>query len=139
MNGRNEYEFDVMISWTGKDRELKNAIREALEAAGLKVYDSERDCVGRFRDDYTRAIGASKVFLAIMSDNLRNDPNVGGEGTFSEVRKEYDLALDADAHGVLNIQIFNISPVFRSLSVWNIPFDDVIGRYFAAFASANGL
>lgn len=139
MNGRNEYEFDVMISWTGKDRELKNAIREALEAAGLTVYDSERDCVGRFRDDYTRAIGASKVFLALMSDNLRNDPNVGGEGTFSEVRKEYDLALDADAHGVLNIQIFNISPVFRSLSVWNIPFDDVIGRYFAAFASANGL
>ena len=50
MNGRNEYEFDVMISWTGKDRELKNAIREALEAAGLTVYDSERDCVGRFRD-----------------------------------------------------------------------------------------
>lgn len=139
MNERNEYEFDVMMSWTGKDRELKNSIREALEVAGLKVYDSERDCVGRFRDDYTRAIGASKVFLAIMSDNLRNDPNVGGEGTFSEVRKEYDLALDADAHGVLNIQIFNISPVFRSLSVWNIPFDDVIGRYFAAFASANGL
>ena len=139
MNGRNEYEFDVIMSWTGKDRKLKNVVREAFEAEELKVYDSDRDCVGRFRDDYTRAIGASKVFLAIMSDNLRNDPNVGGEGTFSEVRKEYDLALDADAHGVLNIQIFNISPVFRSLSVWNIPFDDVIGRYFAAFASANGL
>lgn len=139
MNGQNEYEFDVIMSWTGKDRELKNAIREAMEAERLKVYDSDRDCAGRFRDDYTRAIGASKVFLAIMSDNLRNDPNAGGEGTFSEVRKEYDLALDADAHGVLNIQIFNVSPVFRTQSVWNIPFDDVIGRYFAAFASANGL
>lgn len=138
MNGQNGYEYDVMISWTGKDRALKNAVRDALKGAGLAVYDSETDCAGRFRDDYVRAIGASKVFLALMSDNLRSDPNVGGEGTFTEVRKEYEFALDADARGRLNIQIFNVSPDFRTKSVWDLPFDDVIGRYFAIFAASSG-
>ena len=109
-----EYTYDVYMSFTGADRDLKNDIARRLEDSGFKkVYDSDAYCKGQFRQDYMEALSKSKVFLMILSDNLRNDPAVTHTGTLSEVRKEIALACELEARNELNILILCTSEFFR--------------------------
>ena len=110
-----EYLYDVYMSFTGADRELKNNIAKRLvdETGFKKVYDSDAYCKGQFRQDYMEALSKSKVFLMILSDNLRNDPAVTQTGTLSEVRKEIALACELEARNELNILILCTSEFFR--------------------------
>ena len=110
----NEYKHDVYLSFTGADRDLKNDICNRLTEAGFKdVYDSDAYCKGQFRQDYMEALMSSKVFLMILSDNLRNDPAITSHGTLSEVRKELVLACELEAYNKLNIVILCMSEFFR--------------------------
>ncbi len=115
-----EYQYDVYLSFTGGDRALKNEIRERFEAEGLSCYDSDAYCKGQFRENYVEALDSSRVYLMILTDNLRNDPAVSGRGTLSEVRKELTTALDLEAHNQLNIVILCMSEFFR----YSEPFHD---------------
>ena len=77
----NDYKHDIHLSFTGADRELKNDLYNRLKNAGFEnVYDSDTYCKGQFRQDYMEALSSSKVFLMILSDNLRNDPCPCGSG-----------------------------------------------------------
>ncbi len=110
----NEYKHDIYLSFTGADRELKNDICNRLTEAGFKdVYDSDAYCKGQFRQDYMEALSSSKVFLMILSDNLRNDPSITSQGTLTEVRKELALACELEARNELNIIILCMSEFFR--------------------------
>ena len=100
-----EYEYDVFLSFTGIDRELKTYVREAFEANGLKCYDSDESCNGDFRDNFCQALDRSKVYLMILSDNLLNDPAESGHGWLSEVRRECSYACELEAANQLNIEI----------------------------------
>lgn len=113
------YEYDVFLSFTGIDRELKNKIYEHLSPT-LKCYDSDRECMGGFREDFSKALDQSRVYLLILSDNLRNDPALSGKGTLSEVRRECSLACDLEARNELNIVILCMSEFFR----YDKPFHD---------------
>ncbi|MGN1066452.1 MAG: NB-ARC domain-containing protein, partial [Candidatus Fimimonas sp.] len=124
-----DYKYDVFLSWTGKDAQLKNAVKQCLENAGFSCYDSELNCNGTFRDNYVQALQASKVYLILMTDNLRNNPNESGKGTFTEVRKEFSLALDLEAHGDLNVELLNFSEFFCYKEVYR-DLSDQLGWFF---------
>lgn len=124
-----EYQYDVFLSFTGADRELKNRIEARLDADGMKCYDSDLYCAGQFRPDFCEALDRSRVYLMILTDNLRNDPNVTGHGSFSEVRREGNLASQLEAAGELNIVILTMSEFFRFGSTFH-DYHDVIGWHF---------
>lgn len=124
-----DYKYDVFISWTGKDKPLKDKVKSLLSDAGLICYDSEVECKGEFRSDYMHALQYSKVYLLLMTDNLRNDPNVNGYGSFTEVRKEVSLAMDLEAKGDLNVIIFNTSSFFCYKEVFR-DVNDQVGWFF---------
>ena len=107
-----EYKYDVFLSFTGADREKKDAIKGRLAELGLSYYDSDLYCKGQFRQDFIEALDQSRVYLLILSDNLRNDPNITGGGTFSEVRRECATACELEARGQLNIVTLCLSEFF---------------------------
>lgn len=124
-----EYLYDVFLSFTGADRELKDALRVCLEASGMRCYDSDLYCKGQFRADFCEALDRSRVYLMILSDNLRNDPTVTGHGTFTEVRREGGLACQLEAAGELNIVILCMSEFFRFAETFH-DYRDTVGWHF---------
>ncbi len=129
MNELKTYEYDVFLSFTGADRELKNEIRVKLEASGLACYDSDSYCKGRFRDDYSEALDKSRVYLMILTDNLRNDPILSGKGKLTEVRRESALACELESRNELNIVILCASEFFRYENGFH-DYNDVLGWHF---------
>ena len=124
-----DYLYDVFLSFTGADRDLKNAVRLHLEGQGLRCYDSDLYCKGQFRADFCEALDKSRVYLMLLTDNLRNDPTVSGHGTFTEVRREGDLACQLEAAGELNIVILCMSEFFRYDHTFH-DYHDAIGWHF---------
>ena len=124
-----DYLYDVFLSFTGADRDLKNAVRLHLEALGLTCYDSDLYCKGQFRPDFCEALDKSRVYLMLLTDNLRNDPTVSGRGTFTEVRREGGLACQLEAAGELNIVILCMSEFFRFDTTFH-DYHDAIGWHF---------
>jgi len=124
-----EYEYDVYMSFTGANRDLKNEIAAYMDSHGLKCYDSDAYCNGKFKEDYCEALDKSRVFLLVLTDNLRNDPNITQKGTFTEVRREIDLAFELEAYGQLNVTIINTSEFFRFAGGYH-DYRDKIGWFF---------
>ena len=60
---------DVFISWTGKDRELKDRIVGYLRENGITVLESDHDCVGDFRQWSREAVHKCTVFLSLYTEN----------------------------------------------------------------------
>lgn len=60
---------DVFISWTSKDRELKNKIVEYLRENKITVLESDYDCVGDFRQWSREAVSKCTVFLSLYTEN----------------------------------------------------------------------
>ncbi len=125
----NTYKYDVFLSWTGKDENLKKNVKQLLEREGFSCYDSQIDCRGAFRENYVDALMYSKVYLILMSDNLRNNPNESGTGMLTEVRKEVEIALDLDSRGVLNVELLNFSEYFCYKDVYRNTADQM-GMFF---------
>ncbi len=125
-----EYQYDVFLSFTGADREIKNQIREYLKnTLGLECYDSDSYCKGQFRPNFCEALDKSRVYLMILSDNLRNDPTIRDGGLFTEVRRESNLAAELEARGDLNIIILCISSFFKFSNGYR-NYNDAIGWHF---------
>lgn len=125
MNGH-EYAYDVYLSFTGADRDLKNDIYARLRGLGYEPYDSDTYCMGQFRQNYMEALDKSRVYLMILTDNLRNDPAVSGKGMLSEVRKELAVACELEAKNQLNIVILCMSQFFRFADGFH-DYNDTIG------------
>ena len=62
-------QHDVFISWTGKDREIKDQIVNYLEAHGVCCLESDHNCSGDFRLWSSEAVNACSVFLLIYTEN----------------------------------------------------------------------
>ncbi len=124
-----DYQYDVFLSFTGADRELKDSIKERLASMGLSYYDSDSYCKGQFRADFCEALDQSRVYLLLLTDNLRNDPLVTKHGRLTEVRREYNLACDLEAANELNIVILCMSEFFRFGETFH-DYDDHIGWFF---------
>lgn len=146
-----EYTFDVFLSWTGADRDLKNDLKaffqQKEETAAKKtitnIYDSDENCIsGEFRKDYIEALSKSKTYIMILSDHVLNDPTVSQKGVFSEVRKEGNYAMDLEAHGQLNVLILNLSSKFINPKIEDFDENDHIGKHFFSiiqgFTKING-
>ena len=137
------YKFDVFLSWTGADRELKNDLKRFLCQKSIEkdpdtpiikqgeIYDSDENCMsGEFRIDYVDALCSSKTYVMILSDAVLNDPNLTKAGVFSEVRKEGNLAADLEARGELNIVILNLTSKFCNPKYSDFSPNDLIGKHF---------
>ena len=124
-----EYQYDVFLSFTGADRELKNTVKERLGEMGLSFYDSDLYCMGQFRSDYCEALDKSRVYLLLLTDNLRNDPMFTKRGRLTEVRRECELALELEGANELNIVILCMSEFFRFSDTYHDYYDQV-GWFF---------
>jgi len=123
-----EYVYDVFLSFTGADRELKTRIRENLEEKGLKCYDSDLYCNGNFRENYCQALDQSKVYLMLLTDSLCNNPAESGRGWLTEVRRECSYACELEAANELNIVILCMSEKFEFKNTFHDYTDSV--RWF---------
>ena len=124
MENTKEYKYDVFLSWTGCDRELKNQISEFLTQKGYRVYDSDLKCRGEYRKDYAIALNESKVYLLILTDGLLE--NYG-----SEVKTELNIAKDFEAKMELNIAVLCLSNKFRYGKITPAPKDEIHWLYYS--------
>ena len=60
---------DVFVSWTSKDRELKNKILEYLKSKELKCLDADESCCGDFVKWSKAAAKDASVFVLILTEN----------------------------------------------------------------------
>lgn len=76
MNRTNIEQNDVFISWTGKDREIKNRIVDFLRQNGITCTESDHSCAGDFREWSREAVSKSTVFLLLYTENTPNSQYV---------------------------------------------------------------
>ena len=67
---------DVFISWTGKDREIKNQIVAYLKGKSLSVLESDESCSGDYRQWSREAVGACSIFVPIITEHTKNSTYV---------------------------------------------------------------
>ena len=60
---------DVFISWTGKDKAIKDAVKAHLEDKGLTCTDSQIDCAGNYFEWSKQAATASHIAVLILTAN----------------------------------------------------------------------
>ena len=104
-----DYLYDVFISWTYRDKDKKDALKQYLESKGLKVYDSEILCHSRFTSNFLKALFKSKTYVMLLSDGLDREDLV------SDVRREISCATDLEKKLRLNIEILVLSSQFINM------------------------
>ena len=92
--------MDVFISWTGEDRDIKNAIAEKLKEAGIECWDSDENCVSDFSEECITAIKACQVFIVIISEHSMRK---------GYVKNEVIAARALEDAGQLNILVYKIT------------------------------
>ena len=60
---------DVFISWTGKDKAIKDAVKAHLEDKGLTCTDSQIDCAGNYFEWSKQAATVSHIAVLILTEN----------------------------------------------------------------------
>ena len=79
---------DVFISWTGKDRALKDTIVKYLEENHISCLESDENCSGDFAQWSKEAVGACSLFLLILTENTLQSQYVPIE--VAELKKLHD-------------------------------------------------
>ena len=69
------HQKDVFISWTGKDRKVKDEIKNYLQKQGIQCIDSDEDCFGNFVEWSASAATSCSVFLLILTENTLKSPH----------------------------------------------------------------
>ena len=80
-------QHDVFISWTGKDRKIKDQIVNYLETHGIKCLESDHNCSGDFRLWSSEAVKTCSVFLLLYTENALNSAYIPVE---VEAYKNYE-------------------------------------------------
>ena len=127
MRDIDSYEYDLFLSWTGTDREIKNQVKDyfiSKYGEDFRIYDSDEECRGKFRDNYSEALVKSKVYLVILTDNLRRTTRI------TEVTRECDLACNLEAYRELNIEVLCLSQFFKTGNPAAKDINDALGWYF---------
>lgn len=92
--------MNVFISWTGVDRDVKNAIVDRLQAEHINCYDSDEFCVSDFSTDCIAAIEKSSVFIVLVSDASMET---------GYVKNEVVKARELENQGKLNILVYKLT------------------------------
>ncbi len=98
--------MNVFISFSGKDREIKNLVVERLRQgldAGDKVWESDEDCVGDFSEECIRQIDVSQVYVILLS--------AASMDTASYVFNELIRARQHEMRGETDLLIFQLDDV----------------------------
>ncbi len=69
MNRTNIEQTDIFISWTGKDRAIKDKIVDFLRRNGIICTESDHNCTGDFEEWSREAVAKSTIFLLIFTEN----------------------------------------------------------------------
>lgn len=127
-----KYDFDVFISWCGRDKNLKNEIKKQLYSSGIQnVYDSEDECKGNFHTNFAEALTSSKVFLLILTDNLYKIPGVDEAVSYiSRCYEEVNIAEDQEMRGELNVQVVNFSTTYNNSKGYRDYDEKGLGRFY---------
>lgn len=92
--------MEVFISWTGTDRDVKNAIVESLHAENIECWDSDEYCTSDYSPECIAAIKRCEVFIVIVSDDSMKKGYV-----FNEVI----AARNMENEGKLNILVYKVT------------------------------
>jgi hypothetical protein len=84
---------DVFISWTGKDREIKDIIVKYLRDNGISVLESDGDCCGNFIQWSREAVKACSLFLLVFTENTLNSKCIPMEIDELKKLKDWDNRL----------------------------------------------
>ncbi len=103
----------VFVSFSGRDRKIKNALVEELRkglAEGTEIWESDEECVSGYSGECIEAIDNSQVFIVLVSE--------ASMAVGSYVLNEVIEAKHCEAEGKLNIVLFNVdgsdlTPDFR--------------------------
>ena len=110
MSRKDIKQADVFISWTGKDKELKDEIVAYLAKDGLDVLESEAECAGQFAQWSAEAARSATVFLLILTENTKGS---------KYVREEILSAVQMDDAANRIVVVCSNMELYR-----NLPFDD---------------
>ena len=98
-----QFFFDVFISYTNHDEQIASAWRNALQAAGLKVYMSRPDAMRKFKKEIELALAESLVMVPFVSDRA-----AGPDGQKGWVQREIEYRrtlFDEDHCNILPIEL----------------------------------
>ncbi|MDE7107028.1 MAG: leucine-rich repeat protein, partial [Clostridiales bacterium] len=79
---------DIFISWTSKDKLLKDAVREWLSNKKLVCTDSEDACQGDFEQWSLQAAQSSSVFLLLLTEHSLYESELVPRETRSALKME---------------------------------------------------
>ncbi|MBR2042795.1 MAG: TIR domain-containing protein [Clostridia bacterium] len=92
--------MEAFVSWTGADRDVKNALVEKLQEAGINCWDSDENCVSDFSSECIEAIKCCEVFIVIISESSMKK---------GYVKNEVITARALEDEGKLNILVYKIT------------------------------
>ena len=92
--------MDAFISWTGRDRDVKNVLVEKLRAAGISCWDSDEYCTSDYSRECIDAIKRCGVFIVIVSDASMQT---------GYVKNEIIAARKQEEAGLLNMLVYKIT------------------------------
>lgn len=90
----------AFISWTGRDRDVKNVLVEKLREEGISCWDSEEYCTSDFSQECINAIKRCGVFIVIVSDASMQT---------GYVKNEIIAARKQEEAGLLNMLVYKIT------------------------------
>lgn len=115
---------DVFVSWTSKDRELKNKVVGYLKSKKLKCLDADESCCGDFVEWIKEAAEAASVFVLILTgntvDKIRKDkenskPNYVLEEVHTALKEWGDDAIDRIIVFCQNDEVYNCQELWEDL------------------------
>lgn len=92
--------MEVFISWTGADRDVKNAIVERLRREEITCFDSDADCVSDYSPECIAQIKQCAVFIVLVSDTSMKQ---------GYVKNEIIAARRLEEEGKLNILVYKLT------------------------------
>ncbi|MBQ7322682.1 MAG: leucine-rich repeat protein, partial [Clostridia bacterium] len=100
---------DVFISWTGTDAAIKDTVAAHLEAHGLSVLLSDRECQGDFVTWSRSAATSAHIFLTVITERALNSAGMRWE------LEEIDRKLRSEEGEFWKDALI---PVCESLALW---------------------
>lgn len=111
---RDTKENEVFISYTRKDRDIADKIRQAFEDAKVKVFFDETDLIigDKWENEIKKAIENCLAFVPIISDNI-----LLGKGSY--VFEEWKMGIDHFKSRFENNEKFLFPIIVGNINVYN--------------------
>lgn len=113
-------DYQIFVSWTGKDIEIKNEVVQCFKNAGFGVWESDSQTTNAFSEACVKALKTSHGFVCIVSEDSMKPS--------SYVSEEIRIARDRNTQGLLDVVPFKVTK-----KPYTDTFDFFIGGFSGIF------